>query len=288
MLLLRYLTIGNLTIDEKDGWTGIGGTVAYGAWAALHFTEHVLVVSKVGRDFPLGMLNDLSGLGASFLIEVTGDQTARFRRTESGLVMISPGPSDYMDLPIDPRDFNVIFLGPVSGELDEQIVNEVKGSFLALDVQGIIRSRESGPVTFQNGEWIFDQEFDLIHLNEDEAIFLTGHKDPIRSLKRISEISKGVLLTRGEKGSLLWFDGGLWKVGPTKLKVVDSTGAGDVYTASLSILLAMGSSVDDSLAKSVALTTFILEHLGVPNRLISPKDLEEREKVIRPTIEQLL
>ncbi len=288
MFLVRYLALGNLTLDERGEWVGLGGTVAYGAWAALHFTESVLVVSKVGRDFNISLLTPLQNLGASFLIEVDGEETARFRREEEGLVMVSPGPERYEGLPVHPENFDVVHLGPVSGELTEETVKwALKSNFVAIDVQGVLRARTRGPIKLENGEWLLNNRLDLIHLNLEEASFLTGSEDPREAINYLKKSFRGVLLTLGDKGSLVYFEDKLWRVPPLTIRLVDPTGAGDVYTASLAVLLSSGEGIRDSLSKSVALTSVILEHIGVPTELVPQEEIESRAERIKSKIERI-
>ncbi len=285
---MRYLALGNLTLDEKGDWIGLGGTVAYGAWAALHFTKKVLVVSKVGRDFDLKHLNPLQELGASFLIEVVDGETARFRRTDKGLLMLSPGPKGYGDIPISPEDFEAIHLGPVSGELDESDVKMVLGSsFVSIDAQGVLRSREVGPIKLEDGEWLLKNDLDLVHFNLDEASFITGEEDPLEIMRALSKSFNGILLTLGSKGSLVYLEDSLWEVPPLVVKMEDPTGAGDVYTAALTVLMSRGEEPYDAISTAVALTSFILEHVGVPSELAPEGEIRERSDMVKPRIKQL-
>ncbi len=284
---MRYLALGNLTLDEKGDWIGLGGTVAYGAWAALHFTNSVLVISKVGKDFNLDLLTPLQDLGASFLIEFN-EETARFRREKGRLVMVSPGPEGYEDLPFLPENFDVIHLGPVSGELSEETVKRaLKSNFVTIDAQGVLRSRVRGPIKLEDGEWLLNNRLDLVHLNLEEASFLTGLEDPREALNSLKNSFRGVLLTLGERGSLVYFEGNLWEVPALTLRLVDPTGAGDVYTASLAVLLSSGEELRDAISKSVALTSVILEHVGVPTKLVSRDEIERRAEMVRSKMKRI-
>jgi len=65
--------------------------------------------------------------------------------------------------------------------------------------------------------------------------FLTGCKNPERGLKRLKKLAKcKVILTLGRKGSMYMGNkGDLIKVPAFKVRVADTIGAGDAFTASL-------------------------------------------------------
>jgi len=72
---------------------------------------------------------------------------------------------------------------------------------------------------------------DFIIMNKKEAMKLTNTKNPLEACKKIKEISKAkVIVTMGKKGSVI-FDEKMRLFKPYKVKVVDTTGAGDSFTA---------------------------------------------------------
>ncbi len=74
----------------------------------------------------------------------------------------------------------------------------------------------------------------VVKLSEEEIEFVTGTKQPEAALEKLEK--SGVLLpivTLGAKGALLRFRGELRHVPARRVKVVDTTGAGDGFTAGL-------------------------------------------------------
>ena len=72
---------------------------------------------------------------------------------------------------------------------------------------------------------------DFIIMNKKEAMKLTNTKNPLEACKKIKEISKtNVIVTMGRKGSLI-FGEKMRLFKSYKVKVVDTTGAGDSFTA---------------------------------------------------------
>lgn len=74
---------------------------------------------------------------------------------------------------------------------------------------------------------------DVIFLNERESFFISGIKDPLKSIYRISPESKIVLIKCGAKGALLRDKNRVVKIDAFGLsaRAVDSVGAGDSFQA---------------------------------------------------------
>jgi sugar/nucleoside kinase (ribokinase family) len=75
----------------------------------------------------------------------------------------------------------------------------------------------------------------LAKLSELDVEFLTGQKDPLKGLKTLkNRLSCEIILTLGAKGSIyIGKSKILTKIPAIKVKVVDTIGAGDAYTAGL-------------------------------------------------------
>ncbi len=74
---------------------------------------------------------------------------------------------------------------------------------------------------------------DIIFLNERESFFISGIKEPLKSINKISPESKIVLIKRGVKGALLREKNRIFKIDAFCLdaRAVDSVGAGDSFQA---------------------------------------------------------
>ncbi|MBU0627982.1 MAG: adenosine kinase [Nanoarchaeota archaeon] len=70
----------------------------------------------------------------------------------------------------------------------------------------------------------------IIIANENEAKEFTG-KDPEQAVDELSKLAEIAIVKLGENGSLIKSKGKLIKVHGFKVKAIDTTGAGDIYTA---------------------------------------------------------
>jgi len=78
--------------------------------------------------------------------------------------------------------------------------------------------------------WI--RQIDILLLNEEEAIYLTGETDPVAALEKLLEECETVVIKRGSHGAIGKTRGSiLVSVPSVKTEVVDTTGAGDSFAA---------------------------------------------------------
>ena len=75
-----------------------------------------------------------------------------------------------------------------------------------------------------------DQYVDIVFANEEEAKAFTG-EEPENALNSLAEVTKIAIVKVGSKGSMIKENGDVAQVGVEATKVVDTTGAGDLYAA---------------------------------------------------------
>jgi len=86
---------------------------------------------------------------------------------------------------------------------------------------------------------------DIIIANEDEARVYTGHTDEIGAINSLAENTHIAALKIGERGSFISHEGKIIKVAPMGTNaVVDTTGAGDLWTAGFLYGLVNGYSIE--------------------------------------------
>jgi len=73
------------------------------------------------------------------------------------------------------------------------------------------------------------QQSDLIFCNEYEAIAFTRTKKFDDAFSKLCDSCENVVMTLGEKGSLVKFNNDIFKIPAYPAKPVDSTGAGDMF-----------------------------------------------------------
>lgn len=79
---------------------------------------------------------------------------------------------------------------------------------------------------------LLKNDLDILIGNEKECIELTGSKNIKESINELKKFNKLIVITRGQKGSLAIQDGNIINCKANKInKVLDLTGAGDLFAA---------------------------------------------------------
>jgi sugar/nucleoside kinase (ribokinase family) len=137
---------------------------------------------------------------------------------------------------------------------------------VSVDIQGYLRK--------VIGDKVYPVDYDLkreampyIHIlkaNEMEMEVLTGISDPYDAARKLADWGcREVLLTLGDKGSLIYADGNFYEIPAiTAKEVVDTTGCGDTYMAGYLYMRARGASYQDSGTFAAAMCTLKLERKG--------------------------
>ncbi|SDB24449.1 carbohydrate kinase family protein [Butyrivibrio sp. INlla16] len=122
--------------------------------------------------------------------------------------------------------------------------------------------------TAKKGETIKDiaplfEFIDYIIPNEHEAALLTGGKTPEESLEIFAQNgAKNVIIKCGKKGCIYYSDGQKGEVSTRKVKVVDTTGAGDSFVAGFTYGLMNNMSIDDACKKGNEVAAKIIGKTG--------------------------
>lgn len=137
-------------------------------------------------------------------------------------------------------------VNPVLGEVSFSLLKElrVKSALLAGDIQGFVRERRRGTLRYKGGGLLIDVIglFDILHMDVEEAIALTGAESKHDALKRLSGLVKEslVVVTEGVKPPILVTGGSVSEVGSERRRVDDKTGAGDYFLGKLFLRIMEG------------------------------------------------
>jgi ribokinase len=120
------------------------------------------------------------------------------------------------------------FLDPAPEAAARQILDTVhtRGGWVALDV-GMEPSDKIPKKILQVAK-----QMDLVFVSSEEATELTGKRDPRKSLAQLRKTGvRDIVMKLGRRGCLILEDGEVRHVPPFAVRAVDSTGAGDAFTA---------------------------------------------------------
>lgn len=234
------LIVGTVAYDSIETPYGrrervMGGSAVYASLSARLFSK-VYLFSTVGEDYKEEDLNTLrkASIDVSYIKKIKGEKTffwegsylenlneAVTKKTELNSLLKFETKCDRKL-----NDVEALFLANIDPELQIKIVNQLKDVKLkCFDTMNYwIETKK---------EKVFEllTSTDLIFLNEMEMKLLLEEKNVYKGIEKLMKLgAKGVVLKRGEYGSILFFDEKMFILPSYPLKdVVDPTGAGDSF-----------------------------------------------------------
>ncbi|HEY8531803.1 MAG TPA: PfkB family carbohydrate kinase [Limnochorda sp.] len=117
----------------------------------------------------------------------------------------------------------------------------------------------------------------LLFMNEYEACFLVKRLGLARIEELLSEVTRAVVVTRGAQGAAAYTHEGHVEVAAVQPAcVVDTTGAGDAFTAGFLAGIRWGLATEDALRLAATMASFVVERVGAQEGLPDRQRLAER------------
>ncbi|MGE5603519.1 MAG: ribokinase [Nitrososphaerales archaeon] len=270
---LRQPAMGE-TLHGTSFLLGYGGKAANQAVAAAKLGAHCSLVAKLGHDvFGEGYLKHLGGAG------VDVSHVSQTSQAFSGTAAIA----------VDPQGRNAIIvvaganglLRPVDVEAAGEVLSTsnvvvcqlevpVETTLAALELAcraGVRTILNPAPALPQFPDELYAAT-DVFCPNEYEAFMLTGK--PVETLSDAEEVGRlllargprAVILTLGERGSLLVEEDEVLHVPAPQVKAMDSTGAGDAYIGSLAFSIAQGKMLAECMRFATRVASISVQKAG--------------------------
>ncbi len=216
-----------------DGYR-LGGTAAYSAATARNLGRSPAVVTSASPDLELARL--LSGIDlfcipspttTTFVNTYEAEQRHQHVLAVAECIQERSVPSEWRRIPI-------VHLGPIVGELEEDLIQLFPSSLVGLTPQGFLRKwDDEGRVSPRR--WTKAGQFlpyvDVLVVSQDD---LAGEAGTLRAQLGLPGVS---VVTEGAAGATLYHRGQTSHLGPRRTRVLDPTGAGDVFAAALLVRL---------------------------------------------------
>ena len=264
---------------------GFGGKGANQAVMAAKLGGAVTMVTKLGQDvFGENTLKNFKSWGVN---------TQHVHFTDQAFSGVAP-------IAVDTEGHNSIII--VTGANDLLTGQEIEAARPAIAASSILVcqleiplevslaalriAREEGVKTIFNPAPALSeipQEFyhlsDIFCPNETETELLTGMS--VESLEEAENAARvliergaaSVILTLGDRGSLLVTDVTAEQVPVEPVKALDTTGAGDAFVGSLAFFLAAGKSLSDSIKRANRIAAVSVQSSGTQSSFPEAKDL---------------
>ena len=240
-LVAGFLTIDTILLPIRT-ITSIGGPPSYAGLICSRFGLEVFALTRIGLDFPDDQLVWLARNGINLrAIDKSSKKTTRFRIEGDGAARNLFLLSRCEDLSLDQlpdTKFDASLISPIAQEISPELLKAIvdRSDFTFLDPQGFLRTfdnrgqvsitslKESGVVT----------SVDALKMDRDEAYAITGKTEAREALTKLSSMGvRRALVTQGGEMCHILEGKKIYGVHVPKVKIVDSTGAGDILGGTL-------------------------------------------------------
>jgi len=163
-------------------------------------------------------------------------------------------------------------------EIPLEVVAAVAGAARELGVMSVL---DAGPATEAVGRAGIVGLFDVVSPNESEIEALTGVRvtslaDASMAATRLRELgARQVIVKLGSQGAYWQGDEGDQHVPAFPIEPVDTTAAGDAFTACLAVSLALGLPLSDCLQRANAAGALACLKLGAQPSMPTRQELED-------------
>ena len=296
----KVIVVGTLAFDTIETPYGkvervIGGSAPFASLAAKTKNVECAVVSIVGNDFPKSYLDLLVSKG----IDISEVQIEKSGKSFfwSGKYYHNMNKRDTLETQVNvlanfdpkiPKNYtntDILVLGNLDPKVQLSVISqfEKRPKFTMLDTMNFWMDN-----TLDNLLKIISK-VDLICINDEEVIQLSGCKDYKNGIKKILTMGpKYLIMKKGEHGSTLYSDNLEFFCPSFKVKkVIDPTGAGDSFAGAFAGHLAESKnytfeSISSALIYANAVASFCVEKFGIENMLnISKDEIDKRISFIK-------
>lgn len=229
---INYLSIGHCCHDIKKAGYDLGGAASYSALVAKRLGKNPAVFTSVGTDFLFE--EKFSDLKIPF-INVPAEQTTVFENiySDKGRTQFLHHRANTIGLehcPDSLRSAEIVHLGLIADEFDFSSLPLLRGGLIGASIQGCLRQwDDNGLVSPKEMDWSLLQGIDIVIISDDDIAGMDSALDEI--LRYVDH----VVLTLGEKGAKVFHKGKKHFFPSFPTNVVDTTGAGDVFSTAYHI-----------------------------------------------------
>ena len=111
---------------------------------------------------------------------------------------------------------------------------------------------------------------EVLVLNKEEAELLVGKQGKLELLKELCKLGpRQAIVTDGKKGAYTIVDDIYYDIKPKKVKIIETTGAGDAFASAYVAAIIRGAAVEKALKIAVVNAQSVLQHNGAKNDLLT-------------------
>ena len=225
--MIDYLVIGHITADVTPTGTVVGGTVAYSGRTAQVFGCKTAVLSSAAADYDWEQA--LPGIQTE-AIPATHTSTFENIYREDGRQQIIHHVAASItkaDVPVAWQRAAIVHLGPLTNEIDPEVIDPFCNSLIGMTPQGWLRRWDEDGIVYARAWALAEQT-----LPRAAAVILS-YEDLLDDamLEQYRQWSKLLVMTEGVKGCTVFLDDDVRYIPAPAVAQVEPTGAGDIFAA---------------------------------------------------------
>lgn len=292
---MSLVVVGTVAFDAIETPFGktdkiIGGAATYSGTSASYFTKNIKLVSVVGDDFPMDMIEQFrkSGLSTEGLQVKKGQKTFFW----SGKYHTDMNTRDTLDtqlnvlLDFDPvipdsyQDCEFLMLSNLMPQLQKKVIERMRNrpKLIVMDTMNF----------WMETQWDALLEtiklVDVLTVNDSEARQLTGEHSLVKAAQKILAMGpRYLVIKKGEHGALLFNKDQVFFAPALPLEdVFDPTGAGDTFAGGFIGHIAATRDISfENMKRGIiygsAMASFCVEKFGLERLVgLSSNEIEER------------
>ncbi|HYN88192.1 MAG TPA: PfkB family carbohydrate kinase [Ardenticatenaceae bacterium] len=254
-----YLLIGHVVQDITPSGLVLGGTATYSAITAQRLGWRVGVVTRTGPD-----LNVAAHLPGIAVHAVPGSSTTTYENVYQGMarsqwIRAVGDPLSLEDVPAEWREARIVHLAPLAQEFEPALAAAFSHTFVGATPQGWLRQWDEG------GRVRYKPMAQPDLLLRDVRALIFSPEDVANDRTAMMELVQAVplaVVTRADEGAVVYTAEGTYSTPARPSRVVDPTGAGDVFAAAFFIRLAETGDPLEAAAFANVVASFSIEGQG--------------------------
>lgn len=262
---MDFLTIGHICHDWSPSGNILGGTSAYASLLSNQLDFRTSIVTSFGKDFEF-----LNILKNSKLHIIPSDSTTYFKNIYQGsnrtqLLLEKANNITSTNFPKDIPSPKMVLLGPIANEIDLGVLDIFPNSLVAICPQGWMRRWNNKGEVFHKilEDWSIFKKADIVILSDEDINY---QMDLIPHLAKLFNI---LVVTKAENGAEVFYKNNKHTLPAFSTKIVDPTGAGDVFATAFLIRFYETQKVEEAAIFANAAASLCIEKkgiAGIPNR----------------------
>ena len=261
----EFIAVGHVTYDIYPEEKLIGGSAAYSSLTAHKLSISSGMITSRGLDFSCdGLLKGINIVG-SLSHNTTTFCNSYYQGKRKQIVKHVANKIKKEHIPSGWDKAKIVHICPVADEVNQEIFDLFKDSLVGLTPQGLMRRWGRDGKVYPK-KWIPTSDIAskveiMIFSDEDIAAFP-------EVLEEYKSLMKIVIITRGDGGSILYWDDKEFSFPAFKTEEKDPTGAGDVFAAAFLVkYYQTGDPIESSCFANCAASFAVEEKgtLGIPN-----------------------